>query len=81
MFDFNVPLQLLLPLETPATGHTRILEAPMPIWATSYKNNCLHFFALEVGFKGSGYRFLWCTQIVLKPELRLNPFPMNTKYF
>ena len=30
MFDFNVALQLLLPLETPATGHTRIHEAPKP---------------------------------------------------
>ena len=30
MFDFNVALQLLLPLETPATGRTRIHEAPMP---------------------------------------------------
>ena len=30
MFDFNVALQLLLPLETPATGRTRIHTAPMP---------------------------------------------------
>ena len=30
MFDFNGALQLMLPLETPATGHTRIHEAPMP---------------------------------------------------
>ena len=30
MFDFNVALQLILPIETPATGHKRIHEAPMP---------------------------------------------------